>query len=885
MPASGAQSFDIFFSYSRADNANGLIARFVECIHREVERSLNRPLRPFFDVHAIEGMDDWRHRILEGLRKSRVFAACVSPAFLTSAYCEWEFVEYLRNEAAQMLAGQGVAPIYAFDVPYWSAPDFDQTAPPWVSELRRRQFFDFRTSFGQWDTSATSAGLELIRKLAGRIRDRIVTADRAEQSPGSVDGHNYLFTGRKAEIGRVREYLLKAGAAPAMAVIHGLGGIGKTSLAVEYAHSYAHEYGGGRWQVHCPGLKSVTEAFAALAPALGIEFREVQNADHSHRAQRVVAELSNRAAAASRGICLLLLDNVLEHEMFAPASMQRLPSATWLHLLITTPLGPAELPDLDPRMFIALDEMSEDDALALIERYQPNGRFSEEDEREAARKIARLLDGYPLAVEAAAVFLGQSPGTSCNDFVGSLESEGLSELESAALGSPRGMRHGEKRLTATLQPLLSLLDPEARCALEYASLMPPGCVVWEWVESLTGDDFPEIENAAPLGVIDRWALVRNRLESLRLIVPGGELWAGRIHSLVQEVIWLSDGFDYERTLRRLIHYALGRCTSLERDWENRAGDWEIEALHQWSLHLMSIDELGGGLIESRTADLLHKLGRYLETEGLRRHVLSVRERLLGPEDPKTLSAANALANTMMELGGYAEAESLYRRTLVAYEALCGSHDSRTLLSVSGLGQALYYLGEYSPAEPYLKRALVASERVLGEEHPDTLVSVNNLAFLYASQGRYTEAEPFYQRALAASERVLGEEHPSTLVSVNNLAFLYARQGRYTEAEPLYQRALAARERVLGEEHPSTLVSVNGLAALYESQGRYTEAEPLYQRALAARERVLGEEHPDTLVSVNDLAGLYARQGRYTEAEPLYQRALAASERVLGEEHR
>jgi tetratricopeptide (TPR) repeat protein len=880
---SAHDSFDIFISYSRADNRTGAITRFVECLTGQVELSLKRPLRSFFDLHAIEGMDDWEHRILFGLRQSRVFVACVSPSFLSSSYCEWEFAEYVRMEAAQVLSGQGIAPVYVLDVPAWAESSAQQASPAWVSELRRRQFFDCRHWFQDSDPTSAKSNDPAIAKLALRIGERIIAAERAEQSPGNVDAHNLLFTGRKRELQNIRETLLRPTALPAAAVIHGVGGMGKTALAIEYAHSFAHEYGGGRWQIDCAGLTTLSQALAALAPAMGIEFRDTR-VDDSSRAERVLGELRRRAALNAPNACLLLLDNLVEKGILAPASTQRLPSASWLHLLITTQLGPQEVSDLDPKIFIPLDELTDEEGLALIERYQPDGRLADPSEREAAREISKLLGGFPLAIETAAVVLAQPFGPSGRAFLRLLDSEGLRELEQSAVGASRGVRHREKRLTVTVKPVLDALEPEEQCALGYASLMPPDCIVWEWLESLTGDEFDELENAAPSGAMDRWALVRSRLTSLRLVVVRGEMWAGRMHPLVQEVIRLRNDTGTNSNLRRVVQHALRLCTSLERDWETRDGDWEIEALRRWSVHLMSIDERGGGLIESKTADLLDRLGRYPETEDLRRHVLAVRERLLGPEDLDTLSAANSLAGAMLKLGGYAEAESLYRRTLEAHERLCGVYDVRTLMSVAGLGLSLFHLGEYKEAEPCLKRALAASERVLGEEHPSTLTSVNNLALLYERQGRYAEAEPLYQRTLAARERVLGEKHPDTLVSVDNLAGLHESQGRYAEAEPLYRRALTALERVLGEEHPSTLVSVNNLAGLYATQGRYSEAEPLYQRALAARERVLGKDHPSTLVSVNNLAGLYESQGRHAEAEPLSKRALGARERVLGKDH-
>ena len=128
------------------------------------------------------------------------------------------------------------------------------------------------------------------------------------------------------------------------------------------------------------------------------------------------------------------------------------PLSTANRWLVTTQFGPGDLPDLDPRAFVPLDELPQEDAVALLERYQPGERFADADERKAAHSIARLLGGFTLAVESAAVFLGQFSGTTCTEFLKMLGAEGLAGLEEASSEASRGVRHGEKRLTATLAP-------------------------------------------------------------------------------------------------------------------------------------------------------------------------------------------------------------------------------------------------------------------------------------------------------------------------------------------------------------------------------------------------------------------------------------------------
>jgi len=284
------------------------------------------------------------------------------------------------------------------------------------------------------------------------------------------------------------------------------------------------------------------------------------------------------------------------------------------------------------------------------------------------------------------------------------------------------------------------------------------------------------------------------------------------------------------------------------------------------------------------AYLYESQGRYDKAEPLYVDALAMRKRLLGEEHPDVATSLNNLAGLYESQGRYDKAEPLYVDALAMKKRLLGEEHPSVAISLNNLASLYQSLGRYDKAEPLYVDALAMRKRLLGEEHPDVASSLNSLASLYYSQGRYDKAEPLFVDALAMRKRLLGEEHPSVATSLNNLAVLYKSLGRYDKAEPLFVDALAMRKRLLGEEHPDIASSLNNLAGLYESQGRYDKAEPLYVDALAMIKRLLGEEHPDVASSLNNLAVLYDSQGRYDKAEPLYVDALAMRKRLLGEEH-
>src|SRR5258708_6287500 len=228
-------------------------------------------------------------------------------------------------------------------------------------------------------------------------------------------------------------------------------------------------------------------------------------------------------------------------------------------------------------------------------------------------------------------------------------------------------------------------------------------------------------------------------------------------------------------------------------------------------------------------DVYEKLGLYPRAQALQQQSMEIRQRVLGPEHPDTLTSMNDLATDLDDSGHYAEAEKLERE------------------------------------------ALDISRRVLGPEHPGTLMLMNNLATDLDDSD--AEAEKLFRETLDIKRRVLGPEHPDTLLAMSNLAYVLADKGRYAEAEKLHRETVDLRRRVLGPEHPDTLKSMTNLAIVLSREGRDAEAETLEREALDISRRGLGPKHKGTLTSMDNFAIVLSREGRNAEAETLEREAL------------
>lgn len=880
--------YDLFISYSRRDNDQGRVTELVEYVSRDFEQFAGRPLSTFFDISEIHGMEDWRHRILHGLRESRLLLVCISPSYLRSEYCEWEFNEYLKHEISAGFVGDGVAPIYFVEVPGWGDKNFEQVCPAWITALRRRNYFNLQLWFHEGEQALRDVDVQVqLDQLRDQIAARIVRGERSDQSIGNVDASNAHFIGRVTELRSLRE-TVGLGRVGVLTAVHGMGGMGKTALAIEYAHAFAYEYGGGRWQVRCEGRDNLTSAIASLAPALRFEFTDDEKLDSDLQFQRVLAELHTLADNGEPNRCLLLLDNVDQPKLLEPAQIQRLPATDWLHVIATTRLGENDLFGRhQDRAFLPVDELPEDDALDLIESFQPSGKFPGEAERDDAREIVRLLGRFTLAVEAAAVYLGQFSGdVTCSGFLARLKKEGLEGLEGAARQTTEGLLHDEKSLTATLRPTLDRLDEPEKLALTYGALLPADQIALPWIRALVAMQFSEIGQDSEPGYPDPWQSLLRRLFGLRLWQPtnltdaGDQPLVARMHRLLQELLKTSAGELVETHEQTLLGLIKARAKFLQDEWVQHEYRWELGPLAPCAWQWLEREGDAGALLASRVGIPLRKLGNFTESERFHRRSVERAD----PDHPNYTAYLINLAHVLTDMNQMVEAELLIRRALAIDEQRHGPDHHEVAVDLNTLALLLKDTNRRAEAEPLLRRALELDEKSLDPNNPAVARSLNNLAQLLHDISQLTEAEPLMRRALAIDEKNYGPDHPNVARNLSNLALLLQAMNRMAEAEPLLRRALAINEHIYGPDHPTVAKDLNNLAQFLHETNRSEEAEPLLRRALVITENSYGLDHPKVVARLNNLARLLHETNRSEEAEPLMRRSLVIAENSYAPDH-
>jgi tetratricopeptide (TPR) repeat protein len=671
--------------------------------------------------------------------------------------------------------------------------------------------------------------------------------------------------------------LLQDGSRVAIAAASGMGGIGKTELAWQYAtfHRDCNTYPAGIWWLF---VRDNDLARQVLQKALRMGIEPPDNLDNLEgRLQFCYEEWAKQTS----GNALLVLDDVNDYLAVQPL----LPRNPRFKVLLTarqfvpSPVGCLPLKVLKPEAALNLLRLTAGDLPG-------NGLGRIDAQLEDAEALCQWLDYLPLGIELVGRYLRRKRALSLAEMLERLQSQ---RLEARALREAEAGMTARRGVAAAFELSWAELKPPARtlgCLLSVFALAP---IPWEWVaECLSDWDEEELEDCRDYELLEQSLLSLVEDESSDPAQSGLVQPRYQLHALIREFFAAKlQGHTDAEILRRSFAAAL---TAVAKTIPYRVTLEVQERVKEALPHLEVVAEQWSHLLEDSDATwsftslgwVAQEQSSWVEAEKWFKACLQMTEKRCGDHHPNTATSLNNLAYLYKAMGRYPEAEAFLVRSLAIREQQLGAEHPDTAMSLNNLATLYRAMRRYSEAEPLYVRSLSIYEQQLGAEHPDTAMSLNNLATLYYSTGRYTEAEPLLVRSLSIYEQQLGAEYPETAMSLNNLAQLYSGMGRYQEAEPLYVRSLTINEQQLGADHPSRATTLNDLAGLYNAMGRYPEAEPLYVRALSIYEQQLGADHPYTALSLNNLANLYHAMGRYPEAEPLYLGALEIFLNRLGE---
>lgn len=1006
----------IFLSYARKDNlptapaAEGWVTAFEREIKRRHAAYSGRELKIFFDTEVIAEGVDWQRRLGQGLRSSKLFLAFLSPNYLTSPNCLWEWEEYLRREHSSARGDDGLTPIF-FVTPNDLRLEKDQHLTDWLSRMEKTYPWfkaDANRIKSDTETRARSlltdmdrrnrtqgmelhpwfdAGPEVLKRLDARARSQIVKGEGRDDTkdfrllnerlqlldrhiarrldrmtlaglaPGNSPRSHEHFVGRHQELRRLHTIMMTGGAQSGgsgmggrglIAAAFSPGGLGKTALARQYAHAYAEFYAaGGRWEIPCEGKSDLGSALLGLADST--EFQRLAVAGFDPQTQQVILleqplQLTDdqraqpalameaildylqrvtvaRVAHVKEQLCqdpdrrskpehlpeleqpraLLILDNVDKPELLSASQIAALPPAEWLEIIVTTRLDPGEFGSVSKFSLVEVPTLSEEESLTLIKDFQKDNRLTNTVEEQASREIVRLLDGYTLAIEIVAAYLGNSTHRVLpSEYLKKLKEMGLAHVDEHAAETKVSaqIRHrkniAQNHIKSMVSWTLQNLTPHARTALEFASLLNPSEIPLDWLVELTLKKQREAPAPAPglfakishfFGKVPTASTyveespatlstsIWRELYGLRLIHPAHELeddsparseipCSIRIHRLIAEQIraLTSDKTGMLASIDALLF-------QISADLEAQHATAEVMILPR--LHHCLREQLvyclanhpntralllAAQIVASREGDHL-SLYRGLELTSL---VLKIREAILAT-NPASRDAARDLSVSLQKMGdlllrrGYSDdvkmALECYTRSNDIFEKLIGN-DKSDIQAAYDSSLSLYRLGDF----------FVRS----------------------GNAGDREKALDFYHRSLAMSEKVyslvpeLDEVVSRLALSLECLADFHSLDlSNGGQALEYYKRSLELR-RTIYSKNPGSSEAAHGVACSYgklgefysrrNEDGDFDAAMQCFQTQLDIMQQVC-ERNPDSMeyrrsynIALDHIASTHSRTG-------------------------
>jgi tetratricopeptide (TPR) repeat protein len=697
--------------------------------------------------------------------------------------------------------------------------------------------------------------LEDLRNWEGSERD---DADRAgataaAKKPWNVPyRRNPHFTGRDAALARLHCELTgsaDAGLLP-KAVVSGLGGIGKTQIAVEYAYRFRDDYAAVFW-VRSDNRLEATTSFCEIAALLALPESRLNN-------QQEVETAVKRWLEANPG-WLLIFDNADR-----PADIAPLMPKEGGYVLVTSRAQVFDAIKVSTPLPLEVLRVEEAQRF-LMER---TGRSAaSEDEQKAAQQIATELGCLPLALEQAAAYMATKL-VRFQDYLISYQKRRLQLVETAAPQAGNYPHSVATTWALNIQHVESE-SPAAGELLRASAFLHPDQIPLELVSGGAAHLGPPIATVLA-EVADDPVVLNDMIQPLTtysLIERDIDLHTYSVHRLVQAVVRDAMGDETRRRWAERVVRAVNAVFPTA-DFDN----WPL------CLRLLPHAMAVAGLVEQfdfsfleacdvlrRTAVYLRSRARYAEAKALFEQVLSIARRNAQGRDAAVAEGLVNLAVLASEQGDFHDAETLFREALDAFEATLGPDHLEVGKVLHNLAAMCKDQHRYEEAESLSQRALHVWETALGPDHPNVAFTLSNLAGVYQEQGRYADGEALCRRVLSIREQALGADHPQVAMTLNTLALLCNDQGKTQKASEYLERALQIQRQALPADHPQLALSLNNLAELLSKLHQYAQAEPFFAEALSIRRQKLKPNHPHLLRTVESYARCLREAGRDEEA--------------------
>jgi tetratricopeptide (TPR) repeat protein len=646
------------------------------------------------------------------------------------------------------------------------------------------------------------------------------------------------FVGRIGKKEAIFDALKKQGRASIGQVsVEGFGGLGKTQLAVEFAHEYRNRYPNGvYWLIADANIDNQLLKIATDNRWIFVQDKEINQLDEAKRRFKKLKD------------CLIIFDNVEALEIIKDY-FPRPDSKT--HILLTSRESMQGVHSID------LETLSPEESRELLLKTAEREAESVED-NEYLEKILKELDGLPLAIELVGGYLCEHQNISFKEYDEFLNEYPLSEIEAEF---PRGsFTDHDWSIVRTLR-ISEKLFTDKPLLVECLNIL-----AW------SGSSSMGISLLQALAGTENTFKLKTQLGDgykLKLLKYDKEKDRYEIHRLLGKVV----RHDFTLETQQAWHKEIVR--KLEEWFETRTDEYnylaefeaEIEHLNQWQEQTLEYLLTESVLLTQFRVNVPYQRGFYQESFYWSKKAFDLyqEEKL---DNPILLAdIQNELGIIYGDLGSHQKALEYQKHALKLRKEALGEKHFDTARSYNNVGSSYGELGKHQEALDHQKKALEISKELFGEKHSDTASFYNNIGSSYGELGNHPKALEYKKKALEIGKEVLGEKHPHIATFYNNVGSSYGNLGEVQKALEYKEQSLEIRKEVLGEKHPDTASSYSNIGFTYGQFGNKEKKIECYQKAVDISREVLGESHPNTILYCKSLiitligAGKIERTGR------------------------
>ena len=630
-------------------------------------------------------------------------------------------------------------------------------------------------------------------------------------------------------------------------VLSGLGGMGKTSLASEWAHAQkaSGRYSAVRWvNMDTPQQLNSLENWA----------RDLSLPYEKKSPTEIWTMIAQRIASQS---WLIVFDNV-ENYAAIQVGLSQFSLTPQQHILITS------RDETSWTRPIRVDVYSPEESVAYIQQQMEAADHSG-FEISSAQLLAERLGHHPLALELAmaSICLDQ---LSLNSYQERLERQGLTSLNNGLIPAQQSQArlNVHQTLTALWDDSLPKLSIDALKLLRLLSFIDAQGGARSLLLTLFQQDEPRLSQA--LCVLREQSFVK------RVDVGNGKLtletWC--VHRLLQEVV-------REKTLQQLAQDETAWPTFLNENWD------AVEAVFPEKIN--TTEDVGA---ITRGVAHGHAFENYIKTVSTN-WPTDMRTHGLFPWQAKVLAKVGAGESNM---ACYAIAKESLSVALTTYRAIHGetANHPGIATTLSNLGSVYYSQGDYPRAIEYHELSLAMERAIHGQtaNHPGIATTLSNLGNVYCLQGDYPRAIEYYELSLTMKRAIYGQtaNHPDIAATIGNLGNVYYSQGDYPRAIEYHELSLTMRRAIYGQtaNHPGIATTLRNLGSVYHSQGDYPRAIEYHELSLTMNRAIYGQtaNHPGIATTLDKLGIVYDSQGDYPRAIVSYEASLAMRRVIYGE---